>query len=587
MIRPPPRRRRCSARPRPPSPRGAPSRGVPSATPAVRPDLRRIRGGVRPGLHARQRRDRPLLPAEVMGAGVALVRLRQRRRPRRLPRAGRPLRERGRRRAGRGRAECRLFRNDLTRRRERLARRCASPTSPSAPASRLRGYGMGVAVGDYDNDGYRRPLRHRASVPRRCFTTTATARSPMSTAQAGVGDALLEHERRVRRLRSRRRSRPVRRALPRLHDRRQQAVQRLRSARATTAARARYQPVPDRLFRNDGSGRFADVTESRRHRQGRRRRARRRDRRLQRRRLARSVRRQRRDAEPALDQPARTARSSDEGLLSGRGAERGTAIPRAAWASPPGDFDRRRRRGSLRHQHRRRDLGALRQRRARATSRTRARGRAWRAPTAAFTGFGTDWFDYDNDGWLDLFVANGAVNIVEAQRGQPTPFRMTNQLFHNLDGPALRARRSARGGPGVRARRDRPRRGVRRHRQRRRRRHRRHEQRRTGAAAAQPVAAATEPLADGAASTRRRATGSRSARWIGVERAGRPTLWRRVQDRRQLSVGERRARALRPRIVGVDRRGRRACGRTGPRSAGPASPATARSLLRRGQRTWS
>ena len=24
-------------------------------------------------------------------------------------------------------------------------------------------------------------------------------------------------------------------------------------------------------------------------------------------------------------------------------------------------------------------------------------------PTAAFTGFGTDWIDYDNDGWLDLF----------------------------------------------------------------------------------------------------------------------------------------------------------------------------------------
>jgi enediyne biosynthesis protein E4 len=52
-------------------------------------------------------------------------------------------------------------------------------------------------------------------------------------------------------------------------------------------------------------------------------------------------------------------------------------------------------------------------------------------PTAAFTGFGTDWFDYDNDGWLDLFVTNGAVNIIETQRGQPTPFRMKNQLFHN------------------------------------------------------------------------------------------------------------------------------------------------------------
>ena len=53
-------------------------------------------------------------------------------------------------------------------------------------------------------------------------------------------------------------------------------------------------------------------------------------------------------------------------------------------------------------------------------------------PTAAFTGFGTDWIDVDNDGWLDLFIANGAVNIVEAQRGDRFPFRMRNQLFRNL-----------------------------------------------------------------------------------------------------------------------------------------------------------
>jgi enediyne biosynthesis protein E4 len=53
------------------------------------------------------------------------------------------------------------------------------------------------------------------------------------------------------------------------------------------------------------------------------------------------------------------------------------------------------------------------------------------APTASSTGFGTDWFDYDNDGWLDLFVANGGVNAIESQRGQPSPFRMKNQLFHN------------------------------------------------------------------------------------------------------------------------------------------------------------
>ena len=52
-------------------------------------------------------------------------------------------------------------------------------------------------------------------------------------------------------------------------------------------------------------------------------------------------------------------------------------------------------------------------------------------PTAAFTGFGTEWLDYDNDGVLDLFATNGAVNVMEAQRRQPSPFRMKNLLFHN------------------------------------------------------------------------------------------------------------------------------------------------------------
>jgi enediyne biosynthesis protein E4 len=53
-------------------------------------------------------------------------------------------------------------------------------------------------------------------------------------------------------------------------------------------------------------------------------------------------------------------------------------------------------------------------------------------PTASFTGFGTGWIDYDNDGWLDLFVTNGAVNIIEKLRGDPVPYRMRNLLFHNL-----------------------------------------------------------------------------------------------------------------------------------------------------------
>jgi hypothetical protein len=56
------------------------------------------------------------------------------------------------------------------------------------------------------------------------------------------------------------------------------------------------------------------------------------------------------------------------------------------------------------------------------------------APTAPYTGFGTDWFDYDHDGRLDLFVANGAVTMIEALRGDPLPFRQRNQLLRNLGG---------------------------------------------------------------------------------------------------------------------------------------------------------
>ncbi|MPY90220.1 MAG: hypothetical protein GEU99_20130 [Luteitalea sp.] len=46
-----------------------------------------------------------------------------------------------------------------------------------------------------------------------------------------------------------------------------------------------------------------------------------------------------------------------------------------------------------------------------------------------YTAFGTAWLDYDNDGLLDLFVANGAVAIEEALRGQGYPYHQINMLF--------------------------------------------------------------------------------------------------------------------------------------------------------------
>ena len=65
------------------------------------------------------------------------------------------------------------------------------------------------------------------------------------------------------------------------------------------------------------------------------------------------------------------------------------------------------------------------------------------APSFAYTGFGTAWFDFDNDGWLDLLAVNGAVQAshrrfaggaagASARAGEPPPLDQPNQLFRNL-----------------------------------------------------------------------------------------------------------------------------------------------------------
>ena len=55
-------------------------------------------------------------------------------------------------------------------------------------------------------------------------------------------------------------------------------------------------------------------------------------------------------------------------------------------------------------------------------------------PSLPFTGFGTGWFDFDNDGWLDLIVANGEIRTMEAlaRVNDPFPLHQRNQLFRNL-----------------------------------------------------------------------------------------------------------------------------------------------------------
>src|SRR5262249_10575881 len=54
-------------------------------------------------------------------------------------------------------------------------------------------------------------------------------------------------------------------------------------------------------------------------------------------------------------------------------------------------------------------------------------------PTAPYTGFGAGFVDYDNDGWLDILIVNGAVTTIEslARAGNRYPLGQAKVLLHN------------------------------------------------------------------------------------------------------------------------------------------------------------
>jgi hypothetical protein len=321
--------------------------------------------------------------------------------------------------------QSRLFRNDL-----RVAgdgRRTLRFTDVTGPANAgLQRYGMGAAIGDYDGDGDL-DLFVTAFGPDTLYRNNGDGTFHDVTSEAGVSDelwstsaAFLDYDRDgdldlfvanyldfiVADNR-------------RCHD--------ALGARDYCSPRT-YRPVPDRLYRNDGKGRFSDVTISSGiakadgaglgvatgdyNRDGW---------------LDLYV---ANDATPnQLWLNQRDGTFKDEGLLSGT-AVNASGNPEGSMGIASGDFDRDGDEdlfvtniiGETYAFYVNDGSGTFDDARARV-------GMA--APTAAFTGFGTDWFDYDHDGWLDLFIANGAVNVIEAQRGQATPFRMRNQLFRN------------------------------------------------------------------------------------------------------------------------------------------------------------
>lgn len=57
-----------------------------------------------------------------------------------------------------------------------------------------------------------------------------------------------------------------------------------------------------------------------------------------------------------------------------------------------------------------------------------------RLATLPYTGFGAGWFDYDNDGWLDILAVNGLVtqNLDALGPDNPFPLQQPNLLLRNL-----------------------------------------------------------------------------------------------------------------------------------------------------------
>ncbi len=319
----------------------------------------------------------------------------------------------------------RLFRNDLTVGPDGQRKLHFTDVTERAGVA-LQAYGMGAAVGDYDNDGYL-DLFVTSFGPETLFHNNGNGTFTDVTAQAGVTDplwstsaAFIDYDR----------DGDLDLFVANYLDFTLAGNKECRDSvgsRDYCSPRA-YHPVPDKLYRNDGSGRFTNVTEtagiSKADGAGL------------------GVATGDYDGDGWLDlYVANDATPNqlwinkhngtfvDEGLISGA-AVNAAGNPEGSMGIASGDFDND---GDedlfvtnivgetfamyVNDGHGNFD-----------DARTRT-GLA--APTAAFTGFGTDWIDYDNDGWLDLFVTNGAVNVIEALRGDPRPFRMRNQLFRN------------------------------------------------------------------------------------------------------------------------------------------------------------
>ena len=255
----------------------------------------------------------------------------------------------------------------------------------------------GVIVDDFDNDGLLRrrhlELRHlRAACT--SSTTTATARSPTAPRQPGLATQLGGPEHRPGRLQQRR--------LPGHPG----PARRLGNAAAQLAAAQQLRRHLHRRHGGERPGRAGDQHADGglgRHRQ---------------RRLARSLRRQRERRRAQLFRNKGDGTFED---ISRAGRRRPARRSPRAWSAA--DYDNDGYPDLYVSNYRRRQL-PLSQQPRRHVHRRRAAGAASRASATASP---TWFFDYDNDGWLDLFVDQ----LLRSRSTRPS--RTYLGLPHNAD----------------------------------------------------------------------------------------------------------------------------------------------------------
>ena len=324
----------------------------------------------------------------------------------------------------------RLFRNDL--RVEPDGRRHLRFTDVTRQSGiRALGYGMGVTAGDFDNDGWV-DLYVTNFGPNQLWRNRGDGTFEDVTARAGVGDpswsvsaAFLDYDRDgwldlyvgnyVH--------------LDLRHDKPCQAP----SSLPDYCTPLVYAPQPDRLYRNRGDGRFEDVSTrvgiSETH-------------------------------EPALGvivadfngdtwpdvyvandgKPNQLWLNAKDGSFREDALFSGVAVNMAGAAEGSmgviaGDFDND---GDddLFMTHLTGETNTLYVNDGQGLFEDRSIASGLGAASKAFTGFGTGWLDFDGDGWLDVFVANGEVSLLRGHSDAANhhPLHQPNQLFRNRNG---------------------------------------------------------------------------------------------------------------------------------------------------------